>query len=60
VPFGTLIGKIGNGLAFKIGQDILIEAKQQGQLFLTINDARDCLGDNNGEITVKITLVSTP
>lgn len=50
---GALIGRIGNGLPFAIGNQTTIQAPAAGQLFLGIND--DNLADNQGEFRVEIT-----
>jgi len=50
---GALIGKIGNGQPFGIGNQTSIVAPASGQLFLGVND--DSFGDNQGsfQVTVK-------
>lgn len=50
---GALIGRIGNGAPFPIGDQTSIAAPAGGQLFLGIND--DELSDNSGEFIVQIT-----
>ena len=50
---GALIGRIGNGAPFGIGNTSFIVAPQDGQLFLGIND--DHVDDNRGEFRVEIT-----
>jgi len=50
---GALIGRIGNGQAFAIGNQTSIQAPAAGQLFLGVND--DELSDNQGEFRVEIT-----
>lgn len=52
-PAGALIGKIGNGRPFGIGNQTSIVAPASGQLFLGIND--DAFGDNQGSFQVTIT-----
>ena len=49
---GSLIGRIGNGRPFGIGDQTTIVAPASGQLFLGINDGQ--LGDNTGEFRVEI------
>jgi hypothetical protein len=56
LPTGALIGRIGNGRPFGIGNQSTIVAPAAGELFLGIND--DYLGDNSGQFTV--TLSGTP
>jgi hypothetical protein len=50
---GALIGRIGNGQPFAIGNQTSITAPAAGQLFLGIND--DNLSDNQGGFRVQIT-----
>ena len=49
---GALIGRIGNGEAFAIGNQTTVPMPAAGQLFLGVND--DNLGDNQGEFRVDI------
>ena len=49
---GALIGRIGNGRPFPIGDQTSLPMPASGQLFLGIND--DHLGDNVGEFRVEI------
>lgn len=49
---GALIGRIGNGRPFGIGNLTTVVMPAAGQLFLGVND--DSLGDNNGEFRVEI------
>lgn len=50
---GALIGRIGNGQPFAIGNQTSIQVPAAGQLFLGIND--DNLNDNQGGFRVDIT-----
>ena len=50
---GGLLGRIGNGQPFPIGDQTSLPMPAAGQLFLGIND--DEVGDNNGEFRVQIT-----
>lgn len=50
---GSLIGRIGNGRPFGIGDQTTIVAPASGQLFLGVNDGH--LNDNSGEFRVEIT-----
>jgi hypothetical protein len=50
---GALIGRIGNGPPFAIGNQTTITAPASGQLFLGVND--DGFDDNRGEFRVEIT-----
>lgn len=51
---GALIGRIGNGAPFAIGNQTSISAPATGMLWLAVND--DGLGDNAGEFGVDITV----
>ena len=53
VIVGALIGRIGNGRPFGIGDQATIVAPASGQLFLGINERQ--LNDNTGEFRVEIT-----
>ena len=53
VIVGALIGRIGNGRPFGIGDQATITAPASGQLFLGVNDRQ--LDDNSGEFRVEIT-----
>lgn len=53
VPYGALIGQIGNGPVFVVGTAALQGASEDsGPLKLRINDADACLGDNAGTVEV--------
>lgn len=52
VIVGSLIGRIGNGRPFGIGDQTTIVAPASGQLFLGINERQ--LNDNSGEFRVEI------
>ena len=49
---GALIGRIGNGAPFPIGNQSTVTMAANGQLFLGVND--DGFEDNNGEYRVEI------
>jgi hypothetical protein len=53
---GALIGRIGTGAPFPIGNSGTITMPATGQLFLGVND--DGFDDNNGEFRVELTRVS--
>jgi hypothetical protein len=53
VPTGALIGRIGNGQPFLIGNQTQITAPAAGQLFLGVNDSNH--GDNEGQFQVQVT-----
>jgi hypothetical protein len=50
---GALIGRIGNGEPFAIGNQTAIPMPASGPLYLGIND--DALGDNTGQFNVVVT-----
>jgi hypothetical protein len=53
VPAGALLGRIGNGQPFPLGNATTLTAPADGVLFLGIND--DGFEDNRGEYRVEIT-----
>lgn len=55
----ALIGKVGNGQPFFVGDSKTFTAANAGHIFLRINDSDKGLGDNSGSIQVQIT-VNTP
>lgn len=57
-PAGALIGRIGNGAPFGIGNQTTLVAPASGQLFLGVNDSD--LNDNTGEFRVEITRSGNP
>ena len=53
IPVGALIGRIGNGRPFSIGDTTnAFDMPDSGRLFLGVND--DHVGDNSGNYVVKI------
>jgi len=54
---GALIGQIGNGPAFLIGNHLSFIADRSGMLSLRMNDADACMTDNGGSIMVNIDLL---
>lgn len=50
---GVLIGRVGNGQPFAIGNMTTLMMREDGELFLGVND--DSLGDNQGSYTVEVT-----
>jgi hypothetical protein len=54
---GALIGRIGNGQPFGIGDNATFAAPASGQLFLGVND--DSFGDNQGTFQVTVTKGAT-
>jgi len=53
VCHASLIGRIGNGAPFYIGNGTTLSAEVTGDIFLRINDSQ--LGDNSGSIKVQVT-----
>ena len=51
---GALIGRIGNGEVFGIGNQRSIRAPQSGRLYLSVND--DYLQDNAGQFNVQVSV----
>jgi hypothetical protein len=52
-PVGALIGRVGNGQPFSIGDTTsALDMPAGGRLFLGVND--DHVGDNSGNLVVKI------
>ena len=49
---GALIGRVGTGAPFGIGNQTSVRAPATGRLYLSVND--DELNDNSGEFTVKV------
>jgi len=53
IPVGALIGRIGNGQPFSIGDaTTAFDMPENGRLFLGVND--DHVGDNSGNYVVKV------
>jgi hypothetical protein len=55
---GALIGRIGNGAPFGIGNQTSVPAPNAGMLFLAVND--DQVSDNAGAFGVDVTTTATP
>ena len=55
---GALIGRVGNGQPFGIGNQASFSAPASGLLYLAVND--DQVGDNAGEFGVTITPIGNP
>jgi len=49
---GALVGRVGNGGPFTVGNGTPVTMPEAGQLFLGIND--DAVGDNSGQFNVSI------
>lgn len=52
---GALVGRVGNGQAFGIGDQSSFPAPATGRLYLMVND--DVVSDNSGEFTVELSVV---
>jgi hypothetical protein len=55
---GALVGRIGNGAAFGIGNQAIVPMPATGELFLGIND--DEVGDNSGGFVVDVRPQAVP
>jgi hypothetical protein len=55
---GALVGRIGTGVPFAIGNQVSIPSPGAGALWLAVND--DSLGDNAGEFGVDVTAQARP
>lgn len=56
---GALVGRIGDGTPFLIGNGLDFQTNEKGALWLRIDDSDEMLGDNSGSITVSIDVVRT-
>jgi len=54
LPFARLLGQIGSGATFSVGEGGIFTANASGVLALRINDSDTCLGDNDGAITLMV------
>ncbi|WP_219471976.1 hypothetical protein [Nonomuraea rhizosphaerae] len=54
--YGTLVGKLNNTV-FRIGSSAVFRANQDGFLELRVNDDDRCLGDNDGALRVKVSIL---
>ena len=54
-PYAALLGRIGDGPAFLVGEGGTFSAERDGPLYLQINDATGCQGDNDGAVSMRIT-----
>jgi hypothetical protein len=55
LPCWSLIGRIGNGTPFFIGDSARLDIKTAGELYLGVNDETGQFGDNSGSWTVQVT-----
>jgi murein DD-endopeptidase MepM/ murein hydrolase activator NlpD len=53
-PYATLLGRIGNGSAFRVSSGGTFTADRRGTLSLRINDQDRCLVDNDGSVSVTV------
>jgi len=53
----ALIGKVGDGAPFLVGDQKTFTATSSGDIFLRMNDRDVALGDNAGALTVEISAV---
>jgi hypothetical protein len=58
VPCWSLIGRIGDGAPFYVGNGLTLHATQAGELYLGVNDNQ--LGDNSGVWTAMVRNASAP
>ena len=54
LPCWSLIGRLGNGSPFEIGDGGTFRVLRPGVLYLGVNDQADAFGDNSGSWTVQI------
>jgi hypothetical protein len=55
LPCWALIGRVGNGTPFFIGDSANLDIKTPGELYLGVNDETGQFGDNSGSWTVQVT-----
>lgn len=60
LPCWSLIGRIGNGTPFFVGDSNHINVTTPGQLSLGVNDETGYFGDNSGSWTVHVTWQAAP
>jgi len=53
--YATLLGKIGDGPVFLVDGGGAFTAERDGSVYLQINDATFCQGDNEGSVSVRVT-----
>ena len=56
LPCWSLIGRIGDGSPFEIGDGGTFTVSSPGELYLGVNDQADAFGDNSGYWTVSVTI----
>ncbi|MCX4764156.1 hypothetical protein OG562_24990 [Streptomyces sp. NBC_01275] len=54
--YAKLLGKFGTGPVFPVGSGGSFTDEDGGSLFLRINDAESCFSDNDGTLTVHVTV----
>ena len=57
VFWGTLVGKIENGEAFKVGSQLQISVSSSGNLYLAVNDNEGFFNDNSGSFDSTIVVI---
>ncbi|HET7037380.1 MAG TPA: hypothetical protein VFI42_16970, partial [Thermomicrobiaceae bacterium] len=58
LPYGRLLGKIGDGAFFSVGRGGSFTASTAGFVSFHIHDNDACLGDNSGTVTMAVALGS--
>jgi Peptidase A4 family len=58
LPCWSLIGRIGNGAPFKIGDSATHAVSSPGELYLGVDDQANAFGDNSGSWTVQASWTS--
>ena len=58
--YSALIGRIGDGPAFLVGSGIDLTTDRSGSLYFRMNDAPGGFFNNEGRVTIRSTLVSSP
>lgn len=62
-PFGTLLARLAGGQnppVHVVGQKLTFQAARNGTLQLAINDGGNCLQDNRGTMTVRVSVTHQP
>lgn len=54
IPFGSLIGSLGNGDTFMVGRSRSRTIRDRGRLSLSMNDVPGTFRDNTGTLTVEV------
>ena len=59
-PIGSLLGRIGDGPPFVIGEHLVLTPAYRGELWLSMNDSPDRFSDNTGYVGVEVRLIPKP